>query len=61
VVVECVVDANEPPLPGKIKTNQALKFAEALIKGESDRVEIVKQVAKDMLGDVLPTRAREVV
>jgi pyruvate dehydrogenase (quinone) len=61
VVVECVVDANEPPLPGKIKTNQAVKFAEALIKGEGDRVEIVKQVAKDMLGDVLPTRAREVV
>jgi pyruvate dehydrogenase (quinone) len=61
VVVECVVDANEPPLPGKIKTNQAIHFAEALLKGESDRVAIVKQVAKDLFGDVLPTKAREVV
>jgi pyruvate dehydrogenase (quinone) len=61
VVVECVVDANEPPLPGKIKTNQAIHFAEALLKGESDRVEIIKQIAKDFFGDVLPTKAREVV
>ncbi len=61
VVVECVVDANEPPLPGQISTDQAVKFSKALLRGESDRVEIVKQVTKDMLGDVLPARIREVI
>jgi pyruvate dehydrogenase (quinone) len=61
VVVECVVDANEPPLPGKIKTNQAIKFAQSLLKGEQDRVPIVKDVVADMLKDVLPAKVREVV
>ncbi|HWE64760.1 MAG TPA: thiamine pyrophosphate-dependent enzyme [Chloroflexota bacterium] len=61
VVVECVVDANEPPLPGKIKTEQAIKFARALARGEADRGVIIKQVAKDIFGDVLPARVREVV
>jgi pyruvate dehydrogenase (quinone) len=61
VVVECVVDQNEPPLPGKVKTDQAVKFAESLLRGEKDRVPIVKDVVKDMLKDVLPSMLREVV
>jgi pyruvate dehydrogenase (quinone) len=61
VVIECVVDANEPPLPGKIKTNQAIKFAQSLLRGDQDRVPIVTQVVKDMLGDVLPAKVREVI
>jgi pyruvate dehydrogenase (quinone) len=61
VVVECVVDANEPPLPGKIKTNQAVKFAQAIIKGEQDRVPIIKDVVADMLKDVVPAKVREVI
>jgi pyruvate dehydrogenase (quinone) len=60
-LVECVVDANEPPMPGKIKTNQAVQFAKALLKGEQDRVPIVKGVMKDMLKDVLPTKVRQVL
>jgi pyruvate dehydrogenase (quinone) len=60
-LVECVVDANEPPLPGHIKTNQAVEFSKALLRGESDRVEIVKQVAKDVLGDILPAKLRQVI
>ncbi|HWE60815.1 MAG TPA: thiamine pyrophosphate-dependent enzyme [Chloroflexota bacterium] len=61
VVVECVVDANEPPMPGKITTHQAVQFARALARGEGDRAAIVKQVAKDLLTDVLPAKVREVV
>ena len=52
-LIQAVVDPNEPPLPGKITTQQASKFAEALLKGEPDRFTIIK----DVLGD----RVREVV
>jgi pyruvate dehydrogenase (quinone) len=55
------VDANEPPMPGKIKTNQAVQFAKALLKGEEDRVPIVKGLMKDMLTDLIPTRVRQVL
>jgi pyruvate dehydrogenase (quinone)/pyruvate oxidase len=40
VVVQVVVDTNEPLLPPKITREQALNFAEALAKGEPDRVKI---------------------
>jgi pyruvate dehydrogenase (quinone) len=42
VVVEAVVDPNEPPLPPKITREQAIHFAEALARGEPDRLAIVK-------------------
>ena len=46
-IIECVVDANEPPMPGKITTEQALKFAEALLRGEKNRWDIIKTVLTD--------------
>jgi pyruvate dehydrogenase (quinone) len=52
-VVQAVVDANEPPLPGNITMKQALKFAEALLRGEKDRWEIVKTVVKDKIREVV--------
>ena len=52
-VVEAVVDKNEPPLPGHIKMNQALHFAEALLKGERDTKEIVKAVVEDKVREVI--------
>src|SRR5206468_1096762 len=44
VVVEAVVDPFEPPMPGKIKPEQALKFAEALARGEPNRERIALTV-----------------
>ena len=38
-VVQAVVDPNEPPMPGKITTEQAIKFAEALARGQKDALE----------------------
>jgi hypothetical protein len=32
-LVECVVDPNEPPMPGKITTDQAIGFAKTLAQG----------------------------
>ncbi|MEO6830053.1 MAG: thiamine pyrophosphate-dependent enzyme, partial [Acidobacteriaceae bacterium] len=53
VVVQCVVDPNEPPLPGNIKTKQALHFAEALLRGDKDRVKIIKTVLEDTVREVV--------
>ena len=52
-VVQAVVDPNEPPLPGNITMTQALRFAEALLKGQKDRWEIIKTVAEDKIREVV--------
>ncbi len=52
-VIQCVVDPNEPPMPGKITSEQALHFAEALAEGEKDRWEIIKTVAEDKVREVV--------
>jgi pyruvate dehydrogenase (quinone) len=53
VVIEAVVDPNEPPLPGKITTSQAMNFAKALARGEKDRFSIIKTVLMDKIREVV--------
>jgi pyruvate dehydrogenase (quinone) len=52
-VVQAVVDPNEPPLPGNITMKQAMKFAEALLRGEKDRWKIIKTVIEDKIREVI--------
>jgi pyruvate dehydrogenase (quinone) len=52
-IVEAVVDKNEPPLPGHVKLNQAIHFAEALAKGERDTREIIKTIVEDKVREVI--------
>ncbi|HVC90408.1 MAG TPA: thiamine pyrophosphate-dependent enzyme [Acidobacteriaceae bacterium] len=52
-LVQCVVDANEPPLPGNITTKQAKNFGEALLKGEKDRAKIIKTILEDKVREVV--------
>jgi pyruvate dehydrogenase (quinone) len=52
-VVEAVVDPNEPPMPGKITTEQAWNFAESLLKGEKGGWKIVKTVLEDKVREVV--------
>ena len=52
-VVQAVVDPNEPPMPGKITTKQALKFAESLARGQKDAVGIIKTVLEDKVREVI--------
>ena len=52
-IVQAVVDPNEPPLPGNITMKQALKFAEALLRGEKDRWKIIKTVLEDKIREVI--------
>lgn len=53
VLVECHVDPNEPPLPAKIKPEQAYHFAESLARGTKDWKEIAATVAKDKIREVI--------
>jgi len=52
-IVQAVVDANEPPLPGNISAEQALQFAKSMERGEKDRWEIIKTVLKDKVREVI--------
>lgn len=52
-VIDAIVDPNEAPMPGKITTKQALKFAEAMLKGDEDRWEIIKTMVKDKVREVI--------
>lgn len=52
-VVEAVVDPNEPPLPAKVTSDQALKFAEALVRGEPNREKIALTVLSDKVRELV--------
>jgi pyruvate dehydrogenase (quinone)/pyruvate oxidase len=52
-VIEAVVDPNEPPMPPKVKFEQAVHFAEALAKGTPGAGEIVRTVAGDKIRELI--------
>ncbi len=52
-IVEAVVDPNEPPLPPKITRDQALHFAQALAKGQTDRLQIALTATKDIVRQII--------
>jgi pyruvate dehydrogenase (quinone) len=53
VVVQAVVDPNEPPMPGKVTTEQAYKFAKSLVRGQKDAIKIIKTLAEDQVREVI--------
>ena len=53
VLVEAVVDPNEPPMPPKTTAKQALNLAEALVRGTTD--------ASKILSTVLGNQVRELI
>lgn len=52
-IIEAVVDPTEPPLPGHVTTKQAWEFAKALTRGQADRWDILKTVAKNTIREVV--------
>ena len=61
VIVDAIVDANEPPLPGKITTIQAVEFAKALVRGEKDGGEIIKNVLVNQVKEAIATKGRSLL
>ncbi len=52
-LVQAVVDASEPPMPGNITLEQAVHFAQSMLRGEKDRMEIIKTIIKDKIREVI--------
>ncbi len=52
-IVEAVVDPFEPPMPAAATPQQALKFAESLIRGEPDAGKIIRSVFKDKIKELV--------
>ena len=61
VVVDCIVDQNEPPMPGKITTEQAIEFAKALVRGERDTSEIIKNVVSGQFREAVATKGHSLL
>jgi pyruvate dehydrogenase (quinone)/pyruvate oxidase len=53
VLIEAVVDPLEPPMPGKIKREQAARFAESLLRGTPDAQKIAFTVTEDKLRELI--------
>jgi pyruvate dehydrogenase (quinone) len=53
VIVQAVVDPFEPPMPPKVTVDQALKFAESLVRGEPNRKQIALTVASDKVRELI--------
>ncbi|MBZ6075622.1 thiamine pyrophosphate-dependent enzyme [Microvirga puerhi] len=53
VVIEAVVDPNEPPMPPKISPEQAAHFAEALARGTSNAGSIALTIASDKVREII--------
>jgi pyruvate dehydrogenase (quinone)/pyruvate oxidase len=52
-VLQAVVDPFEPPMPAKVKAEQALHFAESLAKGEPNRKKIALTTLSDKVREVI--------
>jgi pyruvate dehydrogenase (quinone) len=53
VIIEAVVDPYEPPMPAEITTDQALKFAQSLAKGQPKRMKIAATVLEDKIREMI--------
>jgi len=53
VVIEAVVDPNEPPMPPKITMAQAAHFAESLLRGTPDAAKIASTVLGDKVREMI--------
>jgi pyruvate dehydrogenase (quinone)/pyruvate oxidase len=51
VIIECLVDQHEPPMPAKVKKHQVTALAQALRAGTPNRNRIAMQMVKDVLDE----------
>jgi len=52
-VLEAVVDPNEPPMPPKVKREQVLHWAQALVKGQPDAARISLTAFRDKIDELV--------
>ncbi|GGM58493.1 pyruvate oxidase [Micromonospora sonchi] len=51
-LVDCDVNPNEPPMPGKVKYDQAKHFTEAFLRGQPHKVATLASVARDKINEL---------
>jgi pyruvate dehydrogenase (quinone) len=51
VIIECLVDQHEPPMPAKVQKSQVTALAQALKSGTPNRNRIAAQMIKDVLDE----------
>ncbi|MFC0506452.1 thiamine pyrophosphate-dependent enzyme [Micromonospora costi] len=51
-LVDCDVNPNEPPMPGKIRYEQAKHFTEAFLRGQPNRLSTLATVARDKINEL---------
>jgi pyruvate dehydrogenase (quinone) len=52
-ILQAVVDPLEAPLPAKVTADQALKFAESLVRGEPDRGQIALAALSEKVREMI--------
>jgi pyruvate dehydrogenase (quinone) len=57
VVLEAYTDPDVPPLPPHITLKQAQAFATTLIKGDPSEWRVIKETAKELVADLMPSRS----
>jgi pyruvate dehydrogenase (quinone) len=53
VLIEALVDPNEPPMPAKVTVTQAIHFAESLAKGTKDWQKIAATIASNKVRELV--------
>jgi pyruvate dehydrogenase (quinone)/pyruvate oxidase len=53
VLIEAQVDPFEPPMPPKVTREQAMHFAQALMRGEPNREKIALTAIKDKVRELI--------
>ncbi|MEU3453398.1 thiamine pyrophosphate-dependent enzyme [Micromonospora sp. NPDC006766] len=51
-LVDCDVNPNEPPMPGKVRYEQAKHFTEAFLRGQPHQAATVATVARDKINEL---------
>jgi pyruvate dehydrogenase (quinone) len=60
-ILEALVDANEPPMPARIKPKQAMHFAKALVRGQPGGGRIALTLFRDKVDDLLEQHDQGIV
>jgi pyruvate dehydrogenase (quinone) len=53
VIIECLTDPNEPPMPPDVESKQAEGLAKALARGEPNGFHIATTIFRDKFTDLL--------
>lgn len=57
VVIDAITDPDVPPMPPHITFDQARAYASALLKGDPNRLGVIRQTFREMVDAILPSKS----